>query len=218
MTATTETRGKAQSAASTAADEGKRVGQVTGEEVKNVAGEAAAQVRNLADEARAQVEEQSRSQRDRLVSTLSTFGDDLDSMSREGAGTSGLAADVVRTVSNGARQLSSTIEGREPQELLGEVRSFARRRPGTFLLGSLAVGVLAGRLLRGAKDSGNTSGMQQGTGAGPAYDPLQADVAAPSTITVVDEPIAPAGVTTAGGAGMGSGLADDEPGVHRGTP
>src|SRR3954464_6956698 len=50
MTTTTETRGKAQSAASTAADEGKRVGQVTGEEVKNVAGEAAAQVRNLAEE------------------------------------------------------------------------------------------------------------------------------------------------------------------------
>ena len=112
MTSTSDTRSKAQSTASTAADEGRRVGQVTGDEAKNVAEEAAAQVRNLADEARTQVEEQSRSQRDRLASTLSTFGDDLDSMSREGSGTSGLAADVVRMVSDRARQLSSRIEGR----------------------------------------------------------------------------------------------------------
>jgi hypothetical protein len=217
MTTTSETRSKAQSAASTAADESRRVGQVTGEEVKNVAGEAAAQVRNLADEARAQVQEQSRSQRDRLVSTLSTFGDDLDSMSREGSGTSGLAADVVRMASDRARQLSSRIEGREPQELLEEVRSFARRRPGTFLLGSLAAGVLAGRLLRGAKEAGDTSGVQQADG--PAYDPLQAGVVAPSTVTVVDEPIAPTMGTTPAGDGSSSGLVGDtEPGVHRGTP
>jgi len=163
------------------------------------------------------VEEQSRSQRDRLVSTLSTFGDDLDTMSRGGSATSGLAADVVRTVSDGARQLSSRIEGREPQELLEEVRSFARRRPGMFLLGSLAAGVVAGRLLRGAKDAGNTPSFQQTDG--PAYDPLPADVVAPSTVTVVDEPISPAPGTTTAGVDMSAGLVEDtEPGVHRGTP
>jgi hypothetical protein len=218
MTTTSETGSKAQTTASTAADEGRRVGQVTGEEVTNVAGEAAAQVRNLADEARTQVEEQSRSQRDRFVSTLSTFSDDLDSMSREGSGTSGLAADVVRMVSDRARQLSSRIEGREPQEMLEDVRSFARRRPGTFLLGSLAAGGLAGRLLRGAKEAGNTSGGQRAA-SGPAYDPVQTDMVAPSTVTVVDEPITPVTGTATAGSDIGSGLGSDtEPGVHRGTP
>src|SRR4051794_9887559 len=139
-------------------------------------------------------------------------------MRREGSGTQGLAALAPRLVSERARQISTSIEGREPQEVLEDVRSFARRRPGTFLLGALAAGVLAGRLLRGAKDANGTPDLQQ-TPAGPAYDPLQADVVAPSTVTVVDEPIAPVAGTTTAGADIGSGLGSStESGVHRGTP
>jgi hypothetical protein len=35
--------------------------------------------------------------------------------------------------------------------LLGDVQSFARRRPGVFLLGTAAVGLVAGRAVRSAK-------------------------------------------------------------------
>ena len=41
------------------------------------------------------------------------------------------------------------LQNREPAELLDEVRSFARRKPGLFLLGAAAAGVVAGRLTRG---------------------------------------------------------------------
>ena len=101
-------------------------------------------------EATSQVEDQSRTQRDRIVETLRTFGDDLDKMATQSDG--GMAADLAREGASRARELSSQLDGREPRDLLDDVRSFARRKPGTFLLGALAAGVVAGRLTRGAKD------------------------------------------------------------------
>jgi hypothetical protein len=41
------------------------------------------------------------------------------------------------------------LEQREPGDLVAEVRRFAQRRPGAFLVGALLAGVAAGRLTRG---------------------------------------------------------------------
>lgn len=224
MTTTYETGNQVGQTASTAADESRRVGQVAGEEMQNVAGEAKAQARHLADEARTQVEEQSRSQRDRLVSTLTTFSDDLDSMSREGAGGQGLAAEVVRMVSDRARDLGSRLDGREPRELLEDVRMFARRRPGTFLLGSLAAGVVAGRLLRGAKDAGDnvdsadSPGVQPAARPGAEYEPVQTDAPASTTGTIVDHPVPPTGGTIAPGGETSPAAPGGAEPAHRATP
>ena len=145
---------RAQQAASTAADEGKHVAGVVAEETKSVAGEAKDHARNLVSEARSQlqgqVDDQSRQQKDMLVGTLSTFGNDLASMAHNG---SGLAADVAHQVAERASSLSRHLDAREPSELLDDVRRFARQRPGTFLLGALAAGVIVGRLARGTKDA-----------------------------------------------------------------
>ena len=136
-------------AVGTAADEGKHLTNVAGEEARNVAGEAKQQGRALLDDARSQLEDQSRTQKDRLAQTLGSVGDDLERMS--GQADSGLASDLVRQAAERVRSVSSHLEGREPAELLGEVRDFARRRPGTFLLGAVAAGVVAGRFARGAQ-------------------------------------------------------------------
>jgi hypothetical protein len=88
-----------------------------------------------------------------------TFAEDLDSMHAEDQ-SAGLASQVVQEVAQQAQALASRLEGREPRELLDDVRRFARRRPGTFILGALVAGVIAGRLTRAGKaaqDSG-TSG------------------------------------------------------------
>jgi hypothetical protein len=150
----TGTKERAQQAAATAADEGKHVAGVAAEEARSVAGEARDHARNLVGEARSQlqgqVDEQSRQQKDVLASTLGTFGDDLASMAENG---SGLAADVAHEVAERARSLSQHLGDREPSELLDDVRRFARQRPGTFLLGALAAGVVVGRLARGTKDA-----------------------------------------------------------------
>ena len=149
-TSSTTAKEQAQQAAGTAADESKHVAGVARDEAQKVASEAKSQVSSLVNEATSQVADQTRTQRDRIVETLRTFGDDLDKMATQSEG--GIAADLARQGASRARSLSSRLDGREPRDLLDEVRTFARRKPGTFLLGALAAGVVAGRLTRGAKD------------------------------------------------------------------
>ena len=160
----TTAKDQARQAAGTAADEGRHVAGVAGEEAQKVASEAKSQVSNLVSEAISQVAEQSRTQRDRIVDTLRAFGDDLEEMAIT-QGNGGMAADLVREGSSRARTLASRLDGREPRDLLDEVRSFARRKPGAFLLGALAAGVVTGRLTRGAKDgtSADTRRPEVGT-------------------------------------------------------
>jgi len=153
---------QAQQAAGTAADETKHVAGVAQDEARRVASEATSQVQDLVGQATSALDEQSRTQRDRLVGTLRSFGDDLEKMASQGEG--GLAADVAHQAADRAHALSSRLDGREPRDLLDDVRSFARRRPGTFLLGALAAGVVAGRLTRGAKASHDDSGTRSLSG------------------------------------------------------
>ena len=155
MTTDTGT-GAAREATATAADEGKRVGGVGAEEIQNVASEAKDQARNLINEAMGQVSEQTSTQRDRLVDTLQSLSSDLDQMASS-SDSSGLASELARQGAERARALSLRLDGRDPSDLLDEVRSFARRRPGMFMLGALAAGVVVGRLVRGAKQGSGTS-------------------------------------------------------------
>ncbi|QNN51699.1 hypothetical protein [Nocardioides mesophilus] len=213
---------QAKQAAGTAKDESRHVAGVAQDEAKNVASEAKSQVHGLIDQATSQVEEQSRSQKDKLASTTRTFGDDLGSMAANGEG---LAADLARQVAERAKSLSSHLENREPGELLDDVRDFARRKPGTFLLGALAAGVVAGRLTRGAKEaregqSSSTTGTAYGTGTtyGQTYaadvtspgDPYTTGYAA-GTSGAVDDPTLTGTGTAAGDPLAGTGTPGADP-------
>lgn len=165
----TSAKDHAQQAAGTAADESRHVAGVAKDEAQRVASEAQAQVTHLLSEATTQVEEQSRTQRDRLVDTLHTLGDDLEKMAAQG--NEGMASNLVHEGADKVRALSSRLDGREPRELLDDVRSYARRKPGTFLLGALAAGVVAGRLTRGARDAQHGSASSGSTYGGSAVQP-----------------------------------------------
>ena len=80
---------------------------------------------------------------------------------------SGLAAGVAAEVADRARSLSRQLDQREPSEILDDVRRFARQRPGTFLLGALAAGVVVGRLLRGTKDAVEAAEAEEPPGVTP---------------------------------------------------
>jgi hypothetical protein len=150
MTESPTAKERAQNAAGTASDEGRHLAGVTQQEAGNVASEAANQARRVMDDAMTQVSAQSKEQKDRLAGTLRTLGDELESMTSQAS--PGMAQDLTRQVSGYARSISEHLQNREPGELLEDVRQFARRRPGTFLLGALAAGVVVGRLARGAAD------------------------------------------------------------------
>jgi uncharacterized protein YjbJ (UPF0337 family) len=188
MTTTPSTKERAQETASTAADQSKHVAGVAKDEARHVADEAKLQARGLMNDAMTQVNEQSRSQRDRLVGTLQTVSDDLEQMASQG-GRSGMATDLARQIAGKTRDLSTHLDGREPSDLLDDVRDFARRRPGMFLAGALAAGVIAGRLARGAKESQSDSGT--GT-AGMTRSPYDSPYDAPGG-TATGAPLAGTG-------------------------
>jgi hypothetical protein len=79
--------------------------------------------------------------------------------------------------------MASHLDGKEPSELLDDVRQFARRRPGTFLLGALAAGVVVGRLTRGAKAAQDKSPADR---AGTST-PSSPSTGAPTQVGIVPE-------------------------------
>jgi hypothetical protein len=149
------TKDRATGAAASATEGARQVGQAATEEARNVASTAAEQARTVAGDTitqlRDQANEQAAGQRDRLVATLGSFGDDLSRMADQ-APDGGMATDLARAAARRARDLRDRIDGRQPSELLDDLRDFARRRPGTFLLGALTAGVVAGRLFRATAD------------------------------------------------------------------
>jgi hypothetical protein len=162
------TTDKAKEAASTAADQGKQVAGTAKDEALDVAGTAAEQARNVVGEARQQVttqlSDQATTGRDKLSETLRTLGDDLQQMAQGQGPSQGMATDLAQEVSDRVRALGSHLESREPAQLLDDARDFARRRPGTFLLGALAAGVVAGRVFRATADGAAAASLDESGG------------------------------------------------------
>jgi hypothetical protein len=83
---------------------------------------------------------------------LWSISDELSAManaSQDG----GVATDLVRQAAERSSAVAAWLENRDPGSLLDEVKAFARRRPGAFLLLAAGAGVLAGRLGRGMADN-----------------------------------------------------------------
>jgi len=125
--------------------------QTAAGQAKEVAGEAKAQARNLVGEARDQLRGHASEQHRSAVSNLRALGDELRSMAGNSE-QSGVATELVSQAADRTHGAADWLDGRQPEDLLDELRRVARRRPGAFLVGALAAGVVAGRLTRGAVD------------------------------------------------------------------
>jgi hypothetical protein len=130
---------------------GHLLGEAKGEAAA-VTQEAKRQLGDLWSQARTEVSGQASSQQSRLAGGLTTVGSQLSQMA-SAPSEQNLATDLVREVGQRADALGSWLESHGPDEVLEEVRSFARRRPGTFLLIAAGAGVVLGRLTRGLKDA-----------------------------------------------------------------
>jgi hypothetical protein len=138
---------KAGEVAGTAQSRAVDVAGTAKDQAAEVAQEAQRQARDLLGEFRGQLQQQTQAQRDRLVEMLRDFEDELQNMVQSG-GRGGTASEVARQVADRLAGFRSYLEG--GANPLDDVRSFARRRPGTFLFLAAAAGVLAGRATRGA--------------------------------------------------------------------
>jgi hypothetical protein len=139
------------------------VAQTATDKAKEIAQEAKTQTANMLGQVQDQLREQASTQQKNLVTNLRSLGDQLNSMAERGD-ESGQAKDLVAEAGSRAHSAAAWLDDREPGQLLDELRSFARRKPGVFVLGALAAGLVAGRLTRGvvaghqdASDDSDTS-------------------------------------------------------------
>ncbi|NJC10585.1 hypothetical protein F4558_000411 [Micromonospora profundi] len=197
-------REQARQVGSEAAHAGGAVAQTAKEQGTEVGREAARQARNLYGEARTQLAGQTAEQQRRAAGGLRSIADEMRSMAEQG-GQAGPVSELTRQAADRVHGVAGWLEEREPGDLINEVRDYARRNPGTFLVGAAVLGVLAGRLTRGISagndDTGNGSASYRGAGA---YDPEQ-------TAVIPTPPPAPRPAPNAAPAG---GYLDPTPGTY----
>jgi hypothetical protein len=131
------------------------------EETRGVAQDAKQQARDLYHQVRREVSDQGSNQQQRAVTGLNTLAGQFEQMAG-GAQDGGMATDLAQQAATRMRSLASWLESREPGDVLEELRSFARRRPGAFIAAAAGLGVLAGRLTRGLVDDESGSSTTSG--------------------------------------------------------
>jgi len=143
---------EARNVGQTATEAGSQVASTTADQAKQVAQETQRQARDLLEQGRAQLKDQTISQQQKAAQGLSSLATELRGLADgTSQGAPGPARDLLHQASGMVEQFAGKLQNREPAELLDEVRMFARRRPGMFLLGAAAAGVVLGRLTSGMK-------------------------------------------------------------------
>jgi ElaB/YqjD/DUF883 family membrane-anchored ribosome-binding protein len=136
----------------TAKEAGTQVASTAADQAKEVAATTKRQAQDLLQQGRSQVRQQAVGQQQKAAQGLSSIAGELRGLANgTSQGAPGPARDLLEQASDKVEEFSTWLQNREPADLLDEVRNFARRKPGVFLLGAAAAGILAGRLTSGVK-------------------------------------------------------------------
>ena len=103
--------------------------------------------KDLLHQAKSDLTDQAGTQQQKAAEGIRTISSQLRTMA-DASDQPGVAADLIRQAAERSQSVASWLENRDPGSLLDEVKSFARQRPGTFLLAAAGAGLLAGRLGR----------------------------------------------------------------------
>ncbi|WP_433387023.1 hypothetical protein [Micromonospora sp. KLBMP9576] len=187
-------REQARQVGSEARQAGGAVAETAREQGREVAGEAKRQARNLYGEARNQLASQTGEQQRRAAGGLRSLADEMRSMAEQG-GQAGPVTEIARQAADRVHGVAGWLEQREPGDIITEVRDYARRNPGTFLVGAAVLGVLAGRLTKNISAAGDQGGNgRSGYDRGAGYDPEQtAVIPTPPAPRAVPDAVPPGG-------------------------
>ncbi|MDQ0862791.1 hypothetical protein [Arthrobacter globiformis] len=161
MTENAHGTGMSANVAGQVAGSAQNVAQTAMTEAKNVADEAKNSAKDLLHQAKSDLTDQAGFQQAQAAEGIRTISSQLRTMA-DAPNQQGVASDLIRQVADRSESVASWLDNRDPGSLLGEVKSFARQRPGTFLLLAAGAGLLAGRLGRslpaGAPKPGTVTG------------------------------------------------------------
>lgn len=136
-------KGTAKDAASSVAD----TAAARGREIK---GQAARHARSIASDAQRQLRGHAQQETQRAGAALSTAGDQLRALADGRVEDAGVLGEYVGAAAATVNRWADAVQDRGFDGLLDDLRTFGRRRPGMFLAGALAAGIVAGRFGRNA--------------------------------------------------------------------
>ena len=116
-----------------AAGQAKSVAGTAKAEAANVAAEAKTSARGLLYQAKSDLTDQAGAQQQKAAEGIRALSSQLNTMA-DASDKPGVATDLVRQAAERSQSVASWLDNRDPGSLLEEVKSFARQRPGTFLL------------------------------------------------------------------------------------
>ncbi|MGU3646959.1 hypothetical protein ACLBXX_18530 [Microbacterium sp. C23T] len=183
------------------------VAGVAGDEIQSVAHDVKDAARGFFDETRAQLSDQASTQQQRAAAALRGTSDELHGLaSGTSTGSGGMATSAVRAIGEQSRRAADWLEQREPADVVREVRGYARRHTGAFLLIALGVGIVAGRVTRALMaDAHNGSGTLSGSSGAPR----PALAAGTPGVTRATPAARTGSATGADGFGVGGGTHDE---------
>ncbi|MEO8694426.1 MAG: hypothetical protein ABI658_12970 [Acidimicrobiales bacterium] len=167
--------GAVSEATSTLVEKASDVGSTISDQTRNVANDAKDHARQIVGESRESLRSEASTQAARLATTMREIGGQLRSMSQSQSG-GGMAVDVSRQLSDAANRAAEKLDTGGIDDVLTDLKRFARRRPGLFLAGAVGAGFAAGRLLKAADthslmEAAHTSNDERATPAAPALAP-----------------------------------------------
>jgi X-X-X-Leu-X-X-Gly heptad repeat protein len=134
--------------AATAAEEGKHVMSEVSGQAASVASDAKQQVSNLVQQARDELRTQGEARGEQLASGMQTFADQLSALASGRPEQAGSLGSFVSDAQQRVQSYATSLQERGPRAVVDDLSSFARRRPGTFLLMAGVAGFAVGRLVR----------------------------------------------------------------------
>jgi len=171
-------KGETSKIAGQAAGAAHNVAQTAKHEAGNVASEAKSSAKGLLHEAKSGLGSQAGAQQQKAADGIRTISSQLHSMA-EAPEQQGIASNLIRQAAERTSSVATWVENKEPGALLEDVQSFARRKPGTFLLLAAGAGILVGRLARG---------LQPAPAPQPAVPPRPAQAPAVATTAPTNAP------------------------------
>jgi hypothetical protein len=180
-------------------------------EAGHVAQEVKVNARQLLHQTKGELTDQAQAQQQRVAEGLRSISDELSTMANS-TDNGGVATDLVQQAAQRSSAVAQWLEGRDPGSLLDEVKGFARRKPGTFLLIAAGAGILAGRLGRGMADNTplaghSASGTEDVTAQTPraVYYPTQGGAVTPPAVDLPGPTTTTAGYGSATTTGYDAG-------------
>ena len=138
-----------------------QVGNTVSDQAAHVTRETADQARHVVRDVRERVAAEAEQQAQRVSEQLGRIADELAEMART-APSDSMSAGAIRSAADTSRQAARFLDQRGAQGLLDSARDYARRKPGTFLLGAAVAGFLVGRVAKSATGGGQRQGRQGG--------------------------------------------------------